>query len=300
MKKVIVPQSEDKGKRLDIYLSEKLDLSRSQIKKLIEKDKVLCNGQVLKKSGEEIKESWAIEVFLEEELPIKAFPQNIPLDIVYEDEDFAVVNKPRGMVTHICQASPKDTLVNAAMYHIKNLSDINGELRYGIVHRLDKSTSGLILIAKNNDSHISLANQIANRTAMRYYLGVVEGNLKDDEGEIEEPIARHAVDRKKMAVREGGRYAKTYYRVLERFMDYTLVEFRLHTGRTHQIRVHMKHIQHPIVGDAKYGTKKRFAHGQLLHAHKLIIKHPGTQEEMLFTALLPDYFEKFLNKLRNG
>src|SRR5690554_6669977 len=299
MKKVFYSQAQNQGQRIDIYLSKELFLSRSQIKNLITKGKIWVNGIIVNKSGLEIKNNMTIEVELENKPPLKAFAQNIPLDIVYEDEQFAVINKPQGMVTHPSETTPKDTLVNAAMHHIKELSQTNGDLRQGIVHRLDKGTSGLLIIAKTDEAHLSLAKQIADKTALRFYLGLVHGNIKEDSGQIEAPLARHSVDRKKIAVAPHGRYAKTLYKVMERFMDYTLVEFQLSTGRTHQIRVHCKSLQHPIVGDKKYGVKEKFTlKSQLLHAYKLVVKHPLSGEEMSFTAPIFDHFQRFLDVLR--
>ena len=236
---------------------------------------------------------------MEEPVQITAEPQNLPVEIVYQDGDIAVINKTQGMVTHPCAGTPDGTLVNALMYHIRDLSAINGVLRPGIVHRLDKDTSGLLVVAKNNAAHLSLAEQIEKKTAGRYYVALVCGNIKEDEGTIDAPIARSVRDRKKMAVDENGRRAVTHYKVRERFGDYTLVEFKLETGRTHQIRVHAKYINHPVVGDVTYGKKDSFGlNGQLLHAYKLTLTHPTTGERMTFEADLPDYFKRVLDKLR--
>lgn len=295
----LYPKEEDKGARIDIYLSKELDLTRSRIKTLIEQGNVFFEKEQVKKSGMAVKEGEII-VLIEEEKELKAKPQNIPLDIVYQDSDFAVINKSQGMVTHPSMGTPDSTLVNAALYHIKDLSAINGVLRPGIVHRLDKNTSGLLVVAKNNKAHLSLAKQIGEKTAERYYLALLVGNIKEDEGTIDEPIARHRADRKKMGIVEGGKKAITHFKVLERYIEYTFVEFKLQTGRTHQIRVHAKHINHAVVGDITYGKKDSFGlDGQLLHAYKLSFNHPSTNERMTFEAPLPLYFEKVIEKLRN-
>ena len=203
------------------------------------------------------------------------------------------------MVTHPAVGTPDGTLVNAIMYKIGDLSSINGVIRPGIVHRLDKDTSGLIVIAKNDKSHVSLASQIGEKSAKRFYRALVDGNIKDDTGVIEAPIARHKTDRKKMAVSPDGRFAKTFYKVLERFGQYTYVEYELFTGRTHQIRVHSSYIHHPVVGDEVYGGSNKFKlSGQLLHAYKLVLDQPSTGERMIFTSPLPCYFEEVLEKLR--
>ena len=228
-------------------------------------------------------------------------PENIPLDIVYQDEWFAVINKQQGMVVHQAPSYKKtDTLVNALLYNLDNLSGINGVIRPGIVHRLDKDTSGLIVVAKNDEAHKSLASQIEKKTARRIYYGLCDGNFKEDEGTIDAPIARSKKDRKKMAIVDDGRRAVTHYKVLERFGAYTLVRFELETGRTHQIRVHAASIHHPIVADPVYGgSMKLYQKGQLLHAKELELSHPNTHIRMKFECDLPDYFEQVLNKLRN-
>lgn len=292
------PKIEDKGTRIDIYLSQLLSETRSRIKTLIERGQVFFDGVAVTKSGMEVKPG-EIRVLFEEPKELDALPQDIPLEIVFQDKDIAVINKPQGMVTHPAVGSPDSTLVNAALFHIKDLSGINGVFRPGIVHRLDKDTSGLLVIAKNNFAHLSLAKQIAEKAAERYYIALVEGNLKDDMGRIDMPLARHKTDRKKIAVDPEGRRAVTDYRVLERFGEYTLAEFKLQTGRTHQIRVHCKAINHPVVGDMTYGRKDKFGlKGQLLHSYKLILAHPSTGDRLRFEAPLPDYFEKVIEKLR--
>lgn len=292
---VFYPQREE---RIDVYLSEQLGFTRSRVKTLIEDGAVFYNGESVRKSGQNVN-GGEIRVVVEEPVAISAEAEDIDIDIVYQDDQLAVINKKQGMVTHPCAGTPNGTLVNAIMYHIKDLSAINGVYRPGIVHRLDKDTSGLIVIAKTNEAHLSLAKQIGEKTAGRYYLALVCGNIKEDSGVIDAPIARNPKDRKKMAIVANGRRAVSRFFVKERFGDYTLVEFKLETGRTHQIRVHAKHINHPVVGDIVYGKKDDFGlHGQLLHAYKLELTHPVTGKRMTFECPLPDYFEKVLNKLR--
>lgn len=290
----------DAGKRLDVYLSEVTQFSRSHVLKLIESGKVTLSGAIPKKSGEKVTQGQIVRVELVPPKEISLEPENIPIDIVYEDDDIIVVNKQRGLVVHPAGGSESGTLVNALLYHAKSLSGINGEIRPGIVHRLDKDTSGLMVVAKNDDAHISLSRQLAERTCHRTYIALLEGNLKSSDGSIEAPIGRHRGDRKKMAVIDGGRYALTDYKVIERFGDYTLTQFYLHTGRTHQIRVHAKHIGHPVVGDKTYNTRpdKYGADGQLLHAIKLEFTHPRDGREVCFTTELPDYFSAILDKIK--
>ena len=292
--------AEDKGERLDSYLAHSLDnITRSRVKNLIDDGAVSVCDKVVKKSGYTLKESDFISISFEEPTELKATPEDLPIDIVYQDADFLVINKAQGMVTHPATGSPSGTLVNALLYHVKDLSGINGVLRPGIVHRLDKDTSGLIMVAKNDKAHLSLSAQIAEKSAKRYYIALVDGNIKEDEGIINQPIARHRTERKKMAVDKDGRVAKTAFKVLERFKNYTLVEYELFTGRTHQIRVHSSYIHHPVVGDPVYGGSNKFhLDGQLLHAFKLELTHPSTGERMTFEAKIPDYFEKVLEKIR--
>ena len=287
-------------RRVDVFLSEKLEgHTRSSIKKLIEKQLVKKNGTTAKPS-DSIAEGDTVCVSVPDADPTDIVPQDIPIDIIYQDEDIAVINKKQGMVVHPAAGNPDGTLVNAIMYHIKDLSGINGELRPGIVHRLDKDTSGLIVIAKNDAAHTSLAEQIKNKTARRIYRALVWDNIKEDSVTVDASIGRHRTDRKKMAVTDSGRSAQTVFTVLERFGDYTYVECELKTGRTHQIRVHAKHIGHPVVGDPVYSSRKApfSLNGQLLHAYKLILTHPVTGEEMEFTSPLPDYFSDVLDTLR--
>lgn len=295
-----IVSAEDKGERLDSYLAHSLDnITRSRVKNLIDDGAVSVCDKVVKKSGYTLKESDFISISFEQPTELKATPEDLPIDIVYQDADFLVINKAQGMVTHPATGSPSGTLVNALLYHVKDLSGINGVLRPGIVHRLDKDTSGLIMVAKNDKAHLSLSAQIAEKSAKRYYIALVDGNIKEDEGIINQPIARHRTERKKMAVDKDGRVAKTAFKVLERFKNYTLVEYELFTGRTHQIRVHSSYIHHPVVGDPVYGGSNKFhLDGQLLHAFKLELTHPSTGERMTFEAKIPDYFEKVLEKIR--
>ena len=273
-----------------------LQFSRSQLKRWIDDGTVTVNGQTVKakyqlQAGD--------RVVIEPETPVEIDlePENIPLDIVYEDDDVLVVNKPQGMVVHPAPGHPNHTLVNALMYHAP-LSSINGELRPGIVHRIDKDTSGLLMVAKTDRAHRSLTAQLKEKSNLREYVALVHGVIKENEGTIDAPLARSPKDRKKQAVVVGGRHAVTHFRVLKRYQHYTLVACRLETGRTHQIRVHMKYINHPLAGDSLYGPRKTLlGHGQYLHARLLGFEHPVTGEEMVFTASLPDYFEQMLSYL---
>lgn len=287
--------------RLDMLLAEETGWTRSQIKLQVSAGKVLVNGKQQKagfwvKNGDEIKISFSKDV-----LEINAEAENIPLDIVFEDDDFAIINKPQGMVVHPAPGAYNHTLVNALLYYFESLSNSVDNIRPGIVHRIDKDTSGLLVVAKNDQAHASLAKQIEKHTCFRHYLALLEGNLKNDTGTVETYISRNPNDRKMMAVSSAGKLAITHYKVVERFRDYCLVEFVLETGRTHQIRVHSKHLGHPIVGDKTYGIKKqRFnLEGQLLHAYKLELTHPTTGERLSFECKLPEYFEEVLNKLKN-
>lgn len=261
---------------------------------------VFVNGKTVKPSYK-VKENDEVVVNIPEAEKIDVLPENIPLDILYEDDDIIVINKPQGMVVHPAPGNYSGTLVNALLYHCKNLSGINGILRPGIVHRLDKDTSGVMVVAKNDKAHISLSNQIKERSVFKKYVAIVEGVIKDEEGKIEAPIGRHPVDRKKMAVIEDGRYALTLYKVLERFKENTLVEAVIKTGRTHQIRVHMAYIGHPIVGDHVYGFKRQKfkLEGQALHSSVLGFMHPTKGVYMEFEAPLPEYFKKLIEILRN-
>ena len=287
--------------RVDVFLSEKTSLTRSAVKKLAEEGHVLVSGKPVK-AGYVLKAGEEVTVEIPDPKPIAAKPEDIPLDIVYEDEDIAVVNKPQGMTVHAGSGNYEGTLVNALLFRLDRLSGINGELRPGIVHRIDKDTSGLLVVAKNDVAHLSLSAQIQDKTCHREYLALLEGVLKGDSGKVVTEIGRDPNDRLKMAVLPAGkgRRAETDWEVQERFAHNTLVKFTLHTGRTHQIRVHAKYLGHPVVGDPVYGYKKqRFElNGQLLHAFRLTLTHPRSGERMTFTAPLPDYFERILTIVR--
>ncbi|NFA60759.1 RluA family pseudouridine synthase [Clostridium sporogenes] len=287
--------------RLDLYLSKTFeDKSRSYLQGIIEEGNVLVNNNK-KKRNYKLKVGDNIEVNIPAPKLLQIEPENIDLDIVYEDKDLIVVNKPQNMVVHPAPGVYSGTLVNALLNHCKDLSGINGVARPGIVHRIDKDTSGVLVVAKNDKSHNNLAVQFKEHSISRVYMALVEGIIKDKEGTIEAPIGRHPVDRIKMAVVKDGRHAVTHYKVVERFKNHTLVECRLETGRTHQIRVHMSHIMHPLVGDPVYGYKKqRFnLKGQMLHAKLLGFIHPTTGEYMEFESSIPEYFKKIIKILRN-
>ena len=290
----------EKAQRLDKYLVEQLPLTRSHIKNAIEAGLVLLND-VQARPGDKVNVGDVIVIQTPPPKESEVVAENIPLDIVYEDEWMAVVNKPQGMVVHPAPGNYEGTLVSALLYNVKDLSGINGELRPGIVHRLDKDTSGLLVIAKNDKAHVALAEQIAQKSARRIYAAIVHGNILEDALTIDKSIGRSRGDRKKMAVVTGGRHAVTHVRVLERFGAFTYIEAELETGRTHQIRVHLASIQRPVAGDQVYGPKavKLHHNGQLLHAKKLMLRHPSTGDEMIFEAPLPDYFEKALKSLRD-
>lgn len=287
--------------RLDVFLSREADITRSNAKKVIDESGVLVNGVLRDKASFELKEGDEVSFEVPKPVKLEAVATDIPIEIVYEDEFFAVVNKPQGMVVHQATSyHENDTLVNALLYHLESLSSINGVIRPGIVHRIDKNTSGLLVVAKNDEAHLSLASQIENKTARRRYLGLCDGNFKEDTGTVDAPIARSKNDRKKMAIVSGGRHAVTHYKVIERFGNYTLVQFELETGRTHQIRVHAASIHHPIVGDDVYGgSTTLYQKGQLLHAYELVLTHPKSGERMCFHAPLPEHFQSVLRRLRN-
>lgn len=289
--------------RIDKFLTDFLpDLSRSHIQRLIKDGHVSVNEKCVKVNYKVGKEEVVKVIIPEPETLPEIVPEEIPLDILYEDDDILVVNKPKGMVVHPAPGHYTGTLVNAVMYHCQdNLSGINGVLRPGIVHRIDMDTTGSLLVCKNDQAHHILAEQLKEHSITRKYHAIVHGNLKEDSGTINAPIGRHPTDRKKMSVHSSnGRRAVTHYRVLERFGNYTYIECALETGRTHQIRVHMASIGHPILGDSVYGPAKCPFHlqGQTLHAKILGINHPKTGEYMEFDAPLPDYFQKLLQKLR--
>ena len=298
----ITAEAEDAGTRADVFLAAKLGVSRSNMQNLLEDGRVK-RGEKIIKANYKVRAGEMFVVDIPEPEPIEAVPENIPLDIIYEDDDVVVLNKARGMVVHPAPGNYTGTLVNALLYHCSNLSGINSAIRPGIVHRLDKDTSGIMIVAKNDAAHISLSQQIQSKTAVRTYIAVVRGNIKTDSGTIETQIARDKTDRKKMAVvKEGGRDAITDYEVLERFGKYTLVRCKLRTGRTHQIRVHMEYLGYPLVGDPKYSPMKTpfGIKGQALHSHTLEFTHPRTGERMKFEALLPEDMHKIITRLHNG
>lgn len=299
MKQFVVKQ-EQANLRLDkVIANEYSELSRTNIQKLIEEDKVLVNDKIQKASYKvSIGDNIQIEEVQAKEIDLK--PQDIPLDIIYEDDDIIVVNKQKGLVVHPANGNPDGTLVNAIMAICKDsLSGIGGEIRPGIVHRLDKDTSGLIIIAKNDKAHINLSEKIKNREIKKTYIALVRGVIKENEATIDMPIGRSTKDRKKMAVSKNGKNAITHFKVMKRYDKYTLVEVKIETGRTHQIRVHMSEIGYPIIGDAVYSNGKNpfGVEGQMLHAAKLTFKHPITNKELTLEAPLPEYFLNVLNEL---
>ena len=294
-------QAEQTGLRLDVFLAGQMpDLTRSAIQKLLENGNVTKNGSPVKKN-QKTTAGDVYEVQVPEVKPVDLQPEDIALDVAYEDDDIIVVNKPKDLVVHPAAGHWDGTLVNALMHHCgDSLSGINGELRPGIVHRIDKDTSGLILVAKNDFAHQKLAAQLADHTMHRTYECIVCGNIRQDEGTIDAPIGRHPQDRKKMAVTANGKTAVTHYTVLHRYANYTHVQCRLETGRTHQIRVHLSWQNHPILGDLVYGHKKpeMGQDTQCLHARQLTFIHPRTEQEMTVTCDLPDYFQQVLDKLK--
>lgn len=293
--------TDEAGVRLDVYLAEKLPgVSRSYVQKLIEDDRVQVNGSPAK-ARVKTANGMIITVELPEPEPLDVKPADLPINIVYEDEDILIINKPKDMVIHPAPGNRDNTLVNALLFHCDDLSDINGVIRPGIVHRIDKDTTGLLAVAKNNAAHQALAEQLKDHSMERIYEAIVEGIIQEDRGTIDAPIGRHPVDRKKMAVTPGkGRNAITHFEVLARLSGATHVCCRLETGRTHQIRVHMAYIRHPVYGDPLYGasTKKADMGGQMLHARYLILTHPSTGRKMQFEAPLPQGFIDLLEKLR--
>ena len=291
--------AETSGERVDSFLAEELPYTRSKIKKLIDDGLISVNDKIVK-AKYLVKVGDVICVTEKDLDPLDLEPVNAPIDIVYQDNDLAVINKPQGLTVHAGNGVKGYTLVNLLLYHLDNLSGINGVIRPGIVHRIDKDTSGLLVVAKNDTAHLSLASQIAEKTCKRTYVALLEGVVKQDEGVIETYIGRSDQNRTMMAVKNSGRIAITNFKVLKRYENYTYCEFNLQTGRTHQIRVHSKHIGHPIVGDPVYGYKnqKFNLNGQLLHATRLEFTHPITNKRMVFTAPLPNYFEAVLNKLK--
>ena len=301
MKEYIVSQ-EEKGKRLDTYIpSVDTDITRTSAQRLIEDGNILVNGKNAKVSYK-IQENDKISVEIPEPKQIELKAQNIPIEIIYEDSDIIVVNKPKGMVVHPANGNPDGTLVNAIMAICKNsLSGIGGEIRPGIVHRIDKDTSGLLIVAKNDNAHVKMSEQIKNHEVKKTYIALVRGVFKENEATIDMPIGRSTSDRKKMAVNKNGKNAITHIKVLKRFDKYTLLQVNIETGRTHQIRVHLSHIGYPIVGDYTYSNGKNEFDviGQCLHAQKLEFKHPITQKDMCLEAELPQYFKDILDKLKD-
>lgn len=291
------------GIRIDKYLTESLSgFTRSALAKLIEDENVLVNGKAVSKNYK-LRLNDNITVFVPDAVPLETEPENIPIDIIYEDDDLLVVNKPKGMVVHPAAGNYNGTLVNALLYHCKDsLSGINGVIRPGIVHRIDKDTSGLLIVAKNDTAHLDLAQQIKEHSFHRAYQAVAYGNFKDDSGTVHQPIGRSPKDRKKMAVTDkNSKDAITHYEVLKRYGNFTHIRCVLETGRTHQIRVHMSYIGHPLAGDSVYGPKKIITslNGQCLHAGEIGFVHPRTKEYIEFKSPLPDYFIKFINTLEN-
>ena len=283
--------------RLDATIAAETELSRTQAQRMIREGAILLNGKIAKPKTPVLPGD-CVDIEYPDPVQTNVLPEDIPLDILYEDNDLLVVNKPQGMVVHPAPGHESGTLVNALLYHIRDLSGIGGELRPGIVHRIDRMTSGLLVVAKNDAAHRALSLQFADHSAHRSYAALVDGNMKEDEGTIDAPIARHPADRKRMAIRPGGRNAVTHWRVASRYAQYTLLQIELETGRTHQIRVHLAGIQHPVAGDDVYGHEKRQLglNGQALHGYRLTFRHPRNGEQMLFYAPLPDYFQQALKK----
>lgn len=299
---MIFVDEDAEGMRIDKFLAEyKENLTRSYIQKLIKQGGVCVNGKNVKASYV-LSENDVISLDIPEPVEPEILPENIPLDILYEDKDVILVNKPKGMVVHPAAGHYTGTLVNALMYHCKDeLSGINGVMRPGIVHRIDMDTTGVLIACKNDFSHNSIAAQLKEHSITRRYYAIVLGNIKENEGSIDAPIGRHPKERKKMAIVPNGRNAVTHYRVIERFRNYTWIECQLETGRTHQIRVHMASLGHPLLGDIVYGSEKQPfpLQGQTLHAYVLGFIHPTTREYMEFQAPLPQYFEKTVKILRS-
>ena len=300
-KNVFIVDEKDQGTRIDKYLSEIfVDKSRSFIQGLIEKDSIKVNNKI-PKSNYKLKSFDEIEVIFNEPEVLNVDAEDIPLNILYEDKDLIIVNKEQGMVVHPAPGNYNGTLVNALLFHCKDLSSINGIIRPGIVHRIDKDTSGVLVIAKNDEAHNKLSEQLKDHSMKREYYALVEGRIKNDSGTIDKPLARNKKDRLKIGIVEGGKKAVTHYEVIERYNGYTLIKCILETGRTHQIRVHMASIGFPLVGDPLYGFKKQKfkLKGQMLHAKTLGFIHPTKNEYIEFTTELPRYFQEVIDKLRN-
>ena len=286
--------------RADVFIAEKLNLTRSRVKRLMDENCVKI-GDTSVKPRDIVKVGQEFLVNIDEPTSLEAKPVDIPIDIVYQDECLAVINKQQGLTVHAGNGTGENTLVNALLYNLDSLSGINGVIRPGIVHRIDKDTSGLLVVAKNDEAHLSLSKQIADKTCKRTYVALLEGVMKNDSGTIDTFISRSTKNRTQMAVSSSGRRAVTHYKVLNRYSKYTLCEFSLETGRTHQIRVHAKHLGHPVVGDTTYGLKsnKFNLNGQLLHAYKLKFTHPISLKEVEFEAPIPDYFLQVVKKIEN-
>ena len=300
--KTFIVENEETGKRIDAYLAKKdNDISRVAVQRLIKEEKILVNDKKVK-SSYKVQEGDSITVEEEQAKEIELKAQDIPVEIIYEDSDIIVVNKPKGLVVHPGSGNPDGTLVNSLMNICKDsLSGIGGEIRPGIVHRIDKDTSGLLIVAKNDNAHVKMSEQIKNHEVKKTYIALVRGVFKENEATIDMPIGRSPSDRKKMAVNKNGKNAITHIKVLKRFDKYTLLRVNIETGRTHQIRVHLSHIGYPIVGDYTYSNGKNEFDviGQCLHAQKLEFKHPITQKDMCLEAELPQYFKDILDKLKD-
>ncbi len=298
-KKLIVEEGYN-GVRLDKYLSEVLpEFSRSRIQQLLDENMIVVN-EILKKGKYKVQVGDSIAITIPEIKELEAVPQDLKLSILYEDSDIIVIDKPKGMVVHPGAGNPDHTLVNGLLFHCKDLSGINGKLRPGIVHRIDKDTTGCIVACKNDKAHEAISIQLSEKTCSRIYIGLVHGVIPHDHGTIDAPIGRDEKDRQKMTVTEkNSRDAKTHFYVLERYENFTLVEFHLETGRTHQIRVHMNYIKYPLVGDPKYSYRhtRHDTQGQVLHAKELSLVHPTTNETMTFHAPLPNYFKELIQEL---
>ena len=295
----LICTAEDSGKRIDKYISDNIaELTRSAVQGIIAKNGITADGKAVSKNYK-IKGTETIEVEIPEAEPMDAVPEDIPIEIVYEDDDLLVVNKPKGMVVHPAHGNYHGTLVNALLFHCgESLSGINGVIRPGIVHRIDKNTSGLLIVAKNDKSHLHLAEQIKAHSFTREYEAIVSGSLKQESGTVDAPIGRHKTDRKKMCVTaENSRNAVTHYSLIKQYGGYAHIKCRLETGRTHQIRVHMAYIGNAVLGDDVYGKAYKGIEGQCLHARKIGFIHPSTEKYMEFTSELPDYFKNIINKL---
>ncbi len=298
MKKIIEVDKQYEGERLDKFLSSMFsDFSRSHLQSLIEKGEILCNGKIVK-TGLKLKENDKIQIDIQPAVPLEVKAEEIDFDIIFEDDDLIVINKPQGLVVHPCETKKEGTLVNGLLARIHNLSGINGVLRPGIVHRLDKDTAGLMLVAKNDFAHNKLAEMIKNKQVKRKYLALLSGVVWDNSGKIQTFLARDKKDRKKYTVANEGKEAISLFKVKQRYQNATLVEFTLITGRTHQIRVHSAYIGHPVVGDSVYGQKDKNLKGQLLFSYSIEFLHPRTGQIIKFELPLPDYFQNYINKLK--